>query len=354
MALPTEIKQWITSQDGLENLKETTASLPAPGPNEVLVKINAISLNYRDTEVVMGLYNHHKTTGGPAPTLVPCSDMCGTIVTSNSPTWKEGDKVLSIFNQTHQKGQVKAVHMKSGLGLPLPGVLAEYRVFPDYGLVRKPEYLSDEEASTLPIAGLTAWMAINGMRPLGQAGGRGETVLIQGTGGVAVNGLLIAKASGAEVIITSSSDTKLEQANKLGADKTINYRTTTDWDKEVLKMTNDEGVDIIFENGGAQTLRKSFNCVSFGGLIDCIGYLSGKEDAPGDRLNTNVLALLRNVTLKGILNGPKERFEEMLAFYEEKKIKPVIDRVFGFAESKDALIYLFQGGHFGKVVIKVE
>lgn len=277
--------------------------------------------------------------------------------------------MLSIFNQTHQKGQVKAADMKSGLGLPLPGVLAEYRVFPDYGLVRKPGYLSDEEACTLPIAGLTAWMAINGMRPLGQAGGKGETVLIQGTGGVAVNGLLIAKASGAEgiflclvirgrwlmgtVIITSSSDAKLEQAKILGADKTINYRTTTNWDEEVMKMTKDEGADIIFENGGAQTLRKSFNCIAFGGLIDCIGYLSGKEDAPGDRLNTNVLALMRNVTLKGILNGPKERFEEMLTFYEEKKIKPVVDKIFGFEESKEALIYLFKGGHFGKVVIKV-
>jgi len=155
------------------------------------------------------------------------------------------------------------------------------------------------------------------------------------------------------VIITSSSDAKLEQAKKLGADKAINYRTTTNWDEEVLKMTNDEGVDIIFENGGAQTLRKSFNCIAFGGLIDCIGYLSGKEDSPGDRLNTNVLALLRNITLKGILNGPKERFEEMLAFYEEKKIKPIVDRVFEFGESKEALIYLFKGGHFGKVVIKV-
>jgi NADPH:quinone reductase-like Zn-dependent oxidoreductase len=148
------------------------------------------------------------------------------------------------------------------------------------------------------------------------------------------------------VIITSSSDEKLEQARKLGADKTINYRTTTNWDEEVLKMTNDEGVDIIFENGGAQTLSKSFNCIAFGGLIDCIGYLFGKEDAPGDRLNTNV-------TLKGILNGPKERFEEMLAFYEEKQIKPVVDKVFGFEKSKEALIYLFKGGHFGKVVIKV-
>lgn len=280
--------------------------------------------------------------------------MSGTIVVSNSPKWKVGDKVLSIFNQTHIKGQVKAKDMKSGLGLPLQGVLAEYRVFGEEGLVRKPGYLGDEEAATLPIAAMTAWMAVNGMRPLGSPGGKGEKVLIQGTGGVAVSGLQIAKASGSEVIITSSSDAKLELAKKLGADKTINYKSTPDWEQEVLKMTDDEGVDIIFENGGAATLRKSFECIAFGGLINCIGYLSGKEDAVGDRTNTNVLALKRNVTLKGLLNGPRERFEEMLAFYEENRIKPVVDKVFEFGQAKEALIYLFAGGHFGKVVVKVE
>jgi NADPH:quinone reductase-like Zn-dependent oxidoreductase len=146
----------------------------------------------------MGLYNHHSTTGSPVPKLVPCSDMCGIIIQSNSPKWQVGDRVLSTFNQTHLTGQVRAENMKSGLGLPLQGVLAEYRVFPDYGLVKTPAYLSAEEACTLPIAGLTAWMAINGMRPLEQPGGKGEKVLIQGTGGVAVNGLQIAKASGAD------------------------------------------------------------------------------------------------------------------------------------------------------------
>jgi NADPH:quinone reductase-like Zn-dependent oxidoreductase len=156
------------------------------------------------------------------------------------------------------------------------------------------------------------------------------------------------------VIITSSSDEKLELAKKLGADKTINYKMNTEWDQEVLEMTGGEGVDIIFENGGAATLRKSFECIAFGGLINCIGYLSGKEDAVEDRTNTNVLALKRNVTLKGLLNGPRERLEEMLWFYDEKKIKPVVDKVFGFEESKEALDYLYKGGHFGKVVIKVD
>ena len=156
------------------------------------------------------------------------------------------------------------------------------------------------------------------------------------------------------MIITSSSDAKLEKAKKLGADHIINYRTNPDWEKEVMKITHDNGVDIIFENGGAATLRKSFDCIAFGGLINCIGYLSGKEDPVGDRTNTNVLALRRNVTLKGLLNGPKDRLEEMIAFYEQKNIKPVVDRVFAFDESKEALKYLFAGGHFGKIVIKVD
>ncbi|CAG8959355.1 hypothetical protein HYFRA_00001253 [Hymenoscyphus fraxineus] len=352
MTLPKTNKQWLTHQDTLQNLSQTTSPLPTPHPNQVLVKINTISLNYRDTEVCTGLYNHHTTTGA-LPSLIPCSDICGTIVLSSSPLWSVGDKVLSIFNQTHQRGQIVAADMKSGLGMPLEGCLQEYRVFPEEGLVRKPAYLSDEEACTLPIAGVTAWMALNGFRELGKPGGEGETVLIQGTGGVAVMGLVLAKAAGAEVIITSSSDTKLQQAKSLGADHLINYTTTPSWDETVLSLTSQLGPDIIFENGGALTLRRSFACIKFGGLINCIGYLSGKEDAPGDRLNTNVLALLRNVTLKGILNGPKERFEEMIDFMTEKNVKPVVDRVFNFEEAKEALQYLFGGGHFGKVVVKV-
>lgn len=244
--------------------------------------------------------------------------------------------------------------MSSGLGLPLPGCLTEYRAFPAESLVAVPDYLSDEEASCLPIAGVTAWMAINGMRPMGQPASGNETVLLQGTGGVAISGLQIARASGLQTIITSSSDAKLEKAKKtLGADFGVNYRTSPEWQEEVMRLTKNEGADVIFENGGAQTLRKSFDCVAFGGLINCIGYLSGKEDAPGDRLNTNVLALRRNVTLKGILNGPRERFEEMTRFYAQHEIHPVVDKVFKFEEAKEALQYLFSGGHFGKVVVKV-
>lgn len=155
-------------------------------------------------------------------------------------------------------------------------------------------------------------------------------------------------------IVTSSSDEKLEKAKSLGADHVINYVKTPDWDQAVMKFTNNRGADIILECGGAQTLRKSFSCVAYGGTISCIGYLSGKQDEPGDRTNVNVLALTRNVTLKGVMNGPRDRFEEMVGFVEKNEVHPVIDRVFGFEEGKEALKYLFSGKHFGKVVVKVD
>ncbi|KAI1613136.1 alcohol dehydrogenase [Exophiala viscosa] len=355
MAAPTEVVKWQTSQDELDHLWKTTGPIQEPGRCEVLVEIHAVSLNYRDTEVAMGLYNHHKSVNSSSA-IVPCSDMCGVIVSigEGSKSWKVGDRVLSIFNQTHLDGQITAKDMVSGLGLPLDGVLQTYRVFPEMGLVKAPDYLTDEEACTLPIAAVTAWMSINGMRPMNFPGGEGEVVLLQGTGGVAISGLQIAVAAGAETIITSSSDAKLERAMELGATYTINYRTDTEWQDTVMKLTNDNGVNIILEAGGAKTLRKSFDCIAFGGLINCIGYLSGKEDDPGDRVNANVLALRRNVTLKGILNGPRDRFEEMLQFYEHHKIKPVVDRVFSFDEAEEAFQYLYSGGHFGKVVIRVK
>ncbi|KAI0839444.1 alcohol dehydrogenase [Hypoxylon sp. FL0890] len=305
----------------------------------------------------MGHYNHHKTLEQGSP-VVPCSDMCGTIEKlgpdNGNCGLKEGDSVMAIFNQTHLKGQVGEKDMASGLGFPLPGVLSQYRVFPAYGLVKVPDYLTDEEAAALPIAAVTAWMALNTFQPIGQPlTGKDKVVLLQGTGGVSISGLQIARALGLTTIVTSSSDAKLDRARKLGADHTINYKTTPEWQDKVLELTGGRGADIIFEIGGAKTLEKSFACIAFGGVISCIGYLSGKEDSPGSHLNTNVLALRRNVTLKGILNGPKERFEEMLAWYDREKIHPVIDRVFEFEQARDALKYLFSSSHFGKVVVKV-
>ncbi|KAF4985205.1 hypothetical protein FDECE_16734 [Fusarium decemcellulare] len=362
MALPSKNKQWTTGQDGLDNLEFTEGEVAEPKDGEVLVKIHAVSLNYRDTEVVMGEYTHHQSIK-EASSLVPCSDMCGTVILSKSPKLKAGARVMSIFNQSHLTGQIKEEDLASGLGLPLPGVLTEYRCFPAEALVAVPAYLSDEEASCLPIASVTAWMCINGGRPIGQpADGKKkqESVLLQGTGGVAVAGLQIAKAAGLKAIITSSSDDKLDRARKdLGADEGINYRTHWEWQDPVMKATSGRGADIIFETGGSRTLRKSFESVAFGGLINCVGYLSGKEEekqgdaAEGGKVGVSVLALRRNVTLRGILNGPKDRFEEMVAFYDKHKIRPVVCKVYELEKANEAFKYLYSGGHFGKVVIRV-
>lgn len=301
--------------------------------------------------------------------------MCGVItkVGSGVTQWAVRDRVLSTFLPEHQSGQVTEKMLAGSLGLPNNGVLTTHRVFPAHSLVKAPNYMSAEEACTLPIAAVTAWMSINGMRPLGQSGGSDEYILVQGTGGVAISGLQIGKASGAKgrlstiicspacadfvftlVIVTSSADAKLDQAKQLGAAHTINYRTNPDWEAEVMRYTKEHGADIILETGGAKTLRKSFDCIAFGGLIDCIGYVSGKVDTDEDRLNVNLLALRRTVTLKGIINGPKDRFEEMIQFYEKHQIHPVVNRVFAFDDSKEAFKFLESGSHFGKVVIQVK
>ncbi|KAK0639465.1 hypothetical protein B0T16DRAFT_432279 [Cercophora newfieldiana] len=339
MASPStaQVARYQTLQDGIDNVTLSSAPMPTPGPNEVLVKISAVSLNYRDTEVVQGLYTYYDKPGTPIVPLVPTSDICGVVVAigaqsdgDNAPTWKIGDR-------------------------PLDGVLQTYRVFPNTGLVRAPAYMTDEEASCLPIAAVTAWMAINGMERDGAVRGRGETMVLQGIGGVSVSGLQIAKAAGAKVIIMSSSDEKLEKAKALGADDVINYWTNPDWQDEVMKITDGKGADVILETGGAETLYKSLDCIGFGGLISCIGYVSGGEDKPNvSKPNLNVLALRRTVTLKGVINGPRDRFEEMCRFYEQQQIRPVVGRVFPFGEAKEAIKYVVSGSHFGKVVIKVE
>ncbi|KAF1965683.1 NAD(P)-binding protein [Bimuria novae-zelandiae CBS 107.79] len=353
MAPPQRIRQWLTGQDGLDKLRLEETDCPAPGQDEVLVEVHAVSLNYRDTEVAMGLYNHHKSVEHP-PTIVSCSDMCGVVVAVGPYSNNTTDPYKNPAFQLNAGDRVQASDVANGFGGPAPRVLTQYRVFPTYNVVKIPDYLTAEEASCLPIAALTAWMSLNSMRPAGEIIGPKETVLCQGTGGVSVAALQIASAAGASAIVTSSSDSKLQRAEKLGAQTLINYNSAPDWEATVLKATADAGADVFLEVGGAKTLRKSFDCVKFGGLIACIGYLSGKIDEDTDRTNTNLLCLKRNVTLKGILNGPRNRLEEMLRFYQEKEIRPVVDRVFKFEEGRAALQYLYSGGHFSKVVIKVK
>ncbi len=393
-------KQWTTAMDGVDKLKLAEADLPTPNDGEVLVKIHAVSINYRDIEgkpqglaplvsnhlankgtVCEGVFNHYNTQASEA--VVPCSDMCGTVVDaskSKSARFQNGARVMAIYLQSHLYGDVDEEDLASSLGLPLPGVLAQYRCFPAESLVAVPDYLSDAEASCLPLATTTAWTALNWMRPLASTnevrdgGPSRRTVLLQGTTPVALAGLQIAKAAGLRAVMTGSTDDFTARAKaELGADEAINYQTHWAWEGEVLKATDDRGADVIFETGGgARTLQKSFKCVSFGGLINCIGSLSGRTDDGEDgdgggggdggdgktpklhRLNVTALALARNVTIKGVLNGGRDRLEEALAFYQEKGIKPVVDKTYAFGKAPEALAYVKKGKHFGKVVVTVE
>ncbi|OJI79661.1 hypothetical protein ASPTUDRAFT_33930 [Aspergillus tubingensis CBS 134.48] len=348
------MQHYISHFDGIDDLKKEDVPMPSPGPGQVLVQIRAISLNYRDTEVIKGEYNHHRAIK-QVPSVIPCSDMCGIIqsIGENVTKWNIGDRVLSLFVPDHKTGQLTESALATSLGLPQQGVLATHRVFAEDALIEAPKHMSDEEACTLPIASVTAWMAINGTRPLGQNGGRGEYILLQGTGGVSIAGLQIAKASGAKVIITSSSDEKLARAKGLGADFGINYRQMPEWANKVMEITNGHGADIILETGGSQTMDQSFACAAYGGLINCIGYTSGKTQASGEEKNVNLLTLSRGLTLKGFVNGPTDRFEELIKFEERHGIHPVICKVFPFSQARDAFKYLESGSHFGKVVIRV-
>ncbi|KAL8388909.1 hypothetical protein RB595_009012 [Gaeumannomyces hyphopodioides] len=359
------VRRWETVQDGLDKIYLTDGPMPTPGENEVLVEIRAVSINYRDTEVANGIYkSHHKSLADSTPSpIAPCSDMCGVVVAvgpTPSSIWKVGDRVVSTFIPGFAAGQIGEHHLATSLGFPADGVLQTHRVFSSAGLVRAPAHLSDDEAACLPVAALAAWMALFWNTPLGgaaQRGLKGCTVLVQGTGGVSICGLQIAKASGATVIVTSSSDAKLERAKALGADHGINYKATPEWQGEVLRLTGGRGADVIFECGGAETLHRSLQCVSFGGLVSCIGYLSGtheKADGAAPRPHVNLLTLVRNSTIKGITSGPQDRFVEMNAFLADKGVKPLVERVFSLEEGKEAMQYLASGSHFGKVVVKVK
>ncbi|PMB68563.1 Zinc-type alcohol dehydrogenase-like protein [Beauveria bassiana] len=402
-------EQWTTAMDGVDKLKLTSADLPTPRDGEVLVQIRAVSLNYRDIQVCQGAFNSYNTQARQQA-LVPCSDMCGVVVahpspsrssssspsSSTTPRFPLGTRVLAIYLQSHLRGEPDEADLGSALGLPLPGVLARYRCFPAASLVAVPAYLSDAEASCLPLAAATAWTALNWLRPLSPSvgstnqvkdggGASKTTVLVQGTTAVALAGLQIAKAAGCRALLTAATDDFAKRAKEqLQADETINYQTHWAWEGDVLDATGGRGADVIFETGdgvraaaggSARTLRKSFKCVAFGGIINCIGSLTfGRSDNDDDdnsggggggggddgktpelhRLNVNALALARNVTIKGVLNGGRDRLEEALAFYEAHGIKPVVDKTYAFAEAKEAMAYVKQGKHFGKVVITVE
>jgi NADPH:quinone reductase-like Zn-dependent oxidoreductase len=300
-----------------------------------------MSLNYRDLLVVKGLYNPKL----PLP-LVPLSDGVGQVVEVGPGVTrvKPGDRVAGIFMQTWIAGEPTEAKSKSALGGGGTGVLAEQVVFHEDGLVHVPEHLTDEEAATLPCAAVTAWHAL-------VTEGRvqaGDSVLIQGTGGVSLFALQFARLSGARVIATSSSDAKLERVRQLGASDGINYKTTPDWDKKVRELTGNAGVDHVVEVGGAGTLGRSLKAVRMGGRISLIGVLTGG----GGEVNP-VPALMKNVCLQGIYVGSREMFEAMNRAIALHKLRPVVDRVFPFAEAAQALRYMESGAHFGKIALRV-
>jgi NADPH:quinone reductase-like Zn-dependent oxidoreductase len=336
------MKAWqIIETTGPSGLRLMDIPTPEPAAGEVLVKILAVSLNYRDLSAT----RRERPGNLPLPFTI-CSDGAGEVaaVGAGVSKWKTGDKVMPTFFQDWSAGRMKAEVMKTALGGAFPGVLAEYAIARQDALVSLPSGLSFEEGATLPCAALTAWNALVGQGQL-QAG---ETVLALGTGGVSIFALQFAKLHGARVIITSSSDEKLARARELGADETINYKTTPDWEREVFALTGKHGVDHVVEVGGAGTLQKSLDSVSYAGRVSLIGVLTGIE---GQVNPWPVVA--RSVTVQGIYVGSRVQFEEMNRAISQARLKPVIDRVFAFAEAREAFEHLAAGAHFGKVVIKI-
>jgi len=330
-----EIKQF-----GIENLTPTEREIPKPSENEVLVKFHAVSLNYRDLLMVSGKYNPNLKTP-----IIPCSDGAGEVVEVGKKVkrWKIGDRVMPTFMQGWIDGEIEYKKARTALGGDLDGCLREFGTFHEEGLVRIPEDFSYEEAATLPCAALTAYNALfvsGKLKP-------NETVLTQGTGGVSIFALQFAKAVGARVFITSSSNEKLQKAKNLGADELINYKETPDWDEVLLKITQKRGVDHIVELGGAGTLQKSLRAVKMGGHIAVIGVLAGKGEFDP------ILVLMKAVRLQGIFVGSREMFEKMNEFIEKHKIKPVIDKIFEFDNATQAFKFMESGAHFGKIVIKL-
>jgi len=326
---------------GVDALTIVDRPVPKPLYRQVLVKIAACSLNYRDLLIVRGGYR--------APVrdnLIPLSDGAGEVVEVGPGVTrvKIGDKIAGCFFQRWPGGEPDASLGASALGGSLDGMLAEYAVLEEDGVVAIPQHLSLEEGATLPCAGVTAWYAIMHHAKLVT----GQTVLLQGTGGVSIFGLQLAHAMGITTIITSSSDEKLARAKALGATFGINYKTTPEWDRAARELTGGRGVDHVLEVGGVATLTRSFNAIRPGGKISIIGSVSGgaRELHPG-------LIFSRRANVQGISVGSMRDFEAMNAAIAANKVKPAIDRVFGFDDVKAAFNHMATGAHFGKIVVRV-
>lgn len=327
---------------GLEGLTLAERPTPEPAAGEVLIRVRAVSLNYRDLMMVAGSYNPKQKLP-----LIPCSDGAGEVAAVGAGVTRVavGDRVMGIFSQTWLAGPPSKEKSSGTLGSPLDGMLTEYRCLPAEGVVKTPPHLSDEEAATLPCAAVTAWHA------LVERGGlkAGETVLVQGTGGVSTFALQFARLMGARVICISSSDQKLERARALGATETINYQTSPDWDKAAKEITGGVGVDHIVEVGGGATIGKSFRAIRIGGHIAVIGVLGG---AASSDLSL-VPVLMQNLRLNGVFVGSREMFESMNRAIALGGVRPAVDRVYEYKDAPAAFQHMQAGAHFGKIVIRV-
>jgi NADPH:quinone reductase-like Zn-dependent oxidoreductase len=331
-----ELQKGATSLDGLVRADRPD---PRPGPREIVIRVRATSLNYRDQMIVTGNY-----FGGPVSrNTIPLSDGAGEVaaVGAGVTRFKTGDRVAGTFFQGWISGPM--VERFPALGNPLDGTLAEHIVLHEDGVVAIPPSISFEQAATLPCAGLTAW---NALMVSGKPVKPGDTVLCLGTGGVSIAALQFAKAAGARVIVTSSSDEKIKRACILGASDGVNYKRFPDWEKEVLRLTGGRGADHIIENGGAGSLTRSFEVAAFGGKVALIGFLAGGK---GD-INPAIL-MMKSGAMVGIGVGSRAMFEDMNRAIEVNKIKPLVDKVFPFDKAADAFRCQAAGDFVGKVVI---
>jgi NADPH:quinone reductase-like Zn-dependent oxidoreductase len=322
---------------GVENLRLVEKPTPKPGQGQVLVKMKAASLNYRDLITVRGL------PGNRFP-MVPLSDGCGEVVEVGPHVTrvKTGDRVATLFFQNWIGGEPSPEGMVSALGGALDGCFQDYMVLSEQGVSKVPAHLSDFEVATLPCAALTAWrsLVVEGHLKAG------ETVVAQGTGGVSIFALQFAKAHGAQVIITSSSDTKLARAKALGADHLINYKERPGWARVVREITHGRGADHVVEVGGAQTLGESLKAIRLGGHVSVVGVLSGFSE------KVEIHHIFgQNARVIGVSIGNREGFEQMCRAIDLHKIKPVVDKVFPFAEAHQAFETMAGQSHFGKIVI---
>ncbi|MBT8442180.1 MAG: NAD(P)-dependent alcohol dehydrogenase [Gammaproteobacteria bacterium] len=326
---------------GIDNLDVVAVARPDPGPGEALVRFGAASINYRDYQIVVGEFSPDQ----PLP-IVPLSDGAGEVAAVGAGVMRlaAGDRVAPLFFPNWLSGPALGAERAQSSGLEVPGVLREYGVYSEQAVARVASHLSDAEAACFACAGLTAWSCLRDLAGVSP----GDTVLVQGTGGVAVFGLQLAKAMGATVIVTSSSDRKLESAAALGADHCINYVATPEWGTTARDLTGGAGVDAVIEIGGTGTLKQSFAALRRDGHIAVVGYLAGID------LGLTVFDLIeRNAHLHGVSVGNRDSFEAMMSFVAEHELRPEIARSFAFEQAGEALTTISRGEIVGKLVVSI-